>query len=230
MRPVIIERASACCLGDLAQARHVVAQQQDVGDEPDDEGHGEPPVAGRREHDGAAEVEDDIDQHVEHLHHHFAHRQRGLHQLGGDAAGELVLEIAHRLPDEIAMAHPADALRIVAQQRLVDDQRRERVDVSGMANSTTAPIQKSVRAVRSRGRSRGSDRPSQSTMLPMKPNITISSDAMSRRADGHGDQPALGALRIVQTEGHEALGRLLGRRTVGYGSRRRSNQPNMQVT
>ena len=72
---------------------------RDVDDEPDEERHGQPPVAGRRQDHGAGEVDDDVDQHVEQLHHHFAHGERGLHQLGADAAGELVLEVAHRLAD-----------------------------------------------------------------------------------------------------------------------------------
>jgi hypothetical protein len=101
-------------LGDLGEPRHKVTQQENVGREPDDEGRCEAPVAGGREHNSSAEVEDDIHQHVENLHDDFAHRQCGLHQLGGDAAGEFVLEIAHRLPDEVAVAHPADALGVIA--------------------------------------------------------------------------------------------------------------------
>ena len=76
----------------------------------------------RCEHDqGASEIDTDIEQDFAHLHDDFAHAQRGLHHLGGDPTGEVVLEEIHALAQHIAMGLPACPHGEIADQPLVDD-------------------------------------------------------------------------------------------------------------
>ena len=112
-------------LTDLAEARDEIFQQHQIADQPDGERHRQAPVGGADDHQHAQEVDDDVVEHVDELDDAFAHGKRGLHQLGGDAAGELVLVEGHRLLEQIAMHLPANAHGIVAHHRLLVEQRME---------------------------------------------------------------------------------------------------------
>ena len=110
-------------LGRARQPRHEVAQRRDVQQHPGDEGQQQPGVeAADHRHHG-----DEVDQHehqdVGQDHPHVAHRQRGLHQLGGDAAGELVLVEVHALLQQQAVEVPAQPHREVARHRLLLEHR-----------------------------------------------------------------------------------------------------------
>ena len=109
-----------------AQTRHDLPQHHPVSHAPGHEGQRQPPVLTGRQRQRAEEIDDDIGRHVHDLHRHFAHRQRRLHQPLRDAPGEFILEIADRLAQQVTMRLPADALREVAQQRLVHDQAAKR--------------------------------------------------------------------------------------------------------
>ena len=108
---------------DPAELGNEVAQQRDVADEPDGERQRQPPV--RRSHDDqhSGEIDDDVVQHVRELHDGLAHGERRLHQLGGDAACELVLVEGHRLLQQVTVHLPADPHRVVADQRLHIEKR-----------------------------------------------------------------------------------------------------------
>ena len=112
-------------LGDLAEPRDEVAQQQGIAAEPDRQWRSQPPVGRADDEQHAEEIDDDVVQDVDQLDDAFAHGKCRLHQLGGDAAGELVLVEGHRLLEQIAMHLPADAHGIVAHQRLLVDQRMD---------------------------------------------------------------------------------------------------------
>ena len=62
----------------------------------------------------------------------FAQRRRGLHDVGGDAAGEVIGEIGDRLAQDIAMRLPADEIGHARRDRLLDD------EVMGEARQRTA--------------------------------------------------------------------------------------------
>ena len=198
-------------LRDLAEARNVVAQHGAVEQQPDEERNGQPPVIGRGKDHGADEIHRDENHHVEQLHHHFAHGERGLQQLGGDAAGELVLKIAHRLAQHIAVAHPADPMREVPEQGLVDDQAVER-DQPEQDDEKRKHAQKRAGFLREEGFRVG-------IAQPVDDASEEAVDENLRSGDGgrkarHRQQPAFGALGIIQAERQQALGRLLrfGRR------------------
>ena len=192
--------------GNLAQPRDEVPQQRDIGGEPDEERHRQPQIAHRSQHHGTDEVDDDEDRHVEHLHHHFADRERSLHQLGADAAGELVLEVAHRLAQQIAMRHPADALREVAEQRLVDDQRVGQLQQRQHAEQNHCHQPELPALVGEEGRAVGSAEPVDDRAHEAEQRDLEQRNGGTKHR--HGDQPALGALGIVQAEGQQPLWRL----------------------
>ena len=99
-------------LGDLAEPRDEIAQQQRYSRRArPTSGSGQPPVGRADDEQHAEEIDDDVVEHVDQLDDAFAHGERGLHQLGGDAAGELVLVEGHRLLEQVAVHLPADAHR-----------------------------------------------------------------------------------------------------------------------
>ena len=109
-------------LGNLAQPGNEVAHHQHITAGPADQWQDQTPVGGADHQQGAEEVHRHIVEHVDQLDHAFAHRQRGLHQLGGDASGELVLIEAHGLAQQVAVYQPADTHGVVAHQRLEAEQ------------------------------------------------------------------------------------------------------------
>ncbi|MNL14113.1 hypothetical protein D3C87_1350430 [compost metagenome] len=193
-------------LGNLAQARDEITQQPEITGQPDNKGQSQPRIAHEREDDRAGEIDDHVDGDVENLHDHFAHGKGGLHQLGANAACKLVLEIAHGLADEIAMRHPADALGKVAQQRLVDDhcvghlqQRNDQQQEHAHAGQLPALVDEKGLAV-------GRAQPIDDRSHEAEQHDLERRDGSTQ--NGHGSQPALGAVAIVQTKGQQALGRL----------------------
>ena len=110
-------------LGRVLQPRQEVVERAEIGSQPDQQRRRQAQVGAGHQHDHADEVDRDVQQHVEDLHHGIAHRQRRLHHLGGHPAGELVLEEGQALAEQVAVRLPADDHRVVAEQRLVDHQR-----------------------------------------------------------------------------------------------------------
>ena len=106
---------------DAAQARNEVAHGDEVAGEPQDQRRRQPQVGRREQEDGAGEIDADVEQHLGDLHDHLAHRHRGLHHLGGDAAGEVVVEEGHRLAQHVAVRLPAGAHGEAAEHALVHD-------------------------------------------------------------------------------------------------------------
>ncbi len=104
---------------DAAEPRHEVPAGGHIAGQPDQHGHHEPEIAGGHQHQGADEVDADIDDDLGELHHRIAHAQCGLHHLGGDAPGEVVGEEVHALAQDIAVRGPADAHGIIAAQALM---------------------------------------------------------------------------------------------------------------
>ena len=110
----------------LAEPRDEIAQRKQIAGEPQRHRRRQPPVRRADDHQHAEEIDHDIVQHLGELDDRLAHGERRLHQLGGDAPGELVLVEGHRLLEQVAVHLPADAHGIVAEQRLVGVERRQR--------------------------------------------------------------------------------------------------------
>ncbi len=81
--------------GNPPELRDEVDEKADIDAEPEDERHGKPPVGCRHHRQHRDEIDDDVNQNVEHLHHHFAHGKRGLHDLGAERGGKFVGEEGH---------------------------------------------------------------------------------------------------------------------------------------
>ena len=112
-------------LRDTAEAGHEIDQKPDIADQPHDERQRQPPVGRSDDEQRTEEIDQHVVEHVDQLDHAFAHGERSLHQLGSDAARELVLIERHRLLQQIAVHLPADSHGVVAHQRLVLQQRVE---------------------------------------------------------------------------------------------------------
>ena len=80
-------------LGDGLQARQKDLEQDDIAAEPGHKRQRQARIGAGHHNHHAAEVDGHIQQHVHEFHHHFADGQSGLHHLGGDAPGKVVLEI-----------------------------------------------------------------------------------------------------------------------------------------
>ena len=109
-----------------AQARNEIAAGGNVGSGPQQQRHQQPGVEARGQHHHGHEVDRHADNDVGGGEDHVAHRQRGLHDLGGDAAGELVGVERHALAEHQPVEVPAQAQREVDRQHLVLDQRLQR--------------------------------------------------------------------------------------------------------
>ena len=105
------------------QLRQEVAEHAGVAGEPDDEGQHQPAAGRAHQQRRPDEVDPDVDEHVEHLQHRVADGERGLHDLGGHAPGELVLVERVALPEHPAMRPPAHRHGEVRHHRLVEDHR-----------------------------------------------------------------------------------------------------------
>ncbi len=91
-----------------AHGRHEAAQRQDVERDPRHDRHGEAPVGlGEQDH-RAHRIDGDVPERVDHLDHRAAQGRARLQHAGGDAAGEVALEIAQRLAHHPAIGLPAD--------------------------------------------------------------------------------------------------------------------------
>jgi hypothetical protein len=163
----------------------------------------------RRPHDEqhADEVDGDVVGHVEHLDHAFAHGERGLHKLGGDPAGKLVLVEGHRLLEQIAMDLPADAHRIVAEQRLLLEQRmgqhhQRQADKDDEGHACKAPA-----FLLKEGRAVALGQPVDDVAEEGEHPHLGHRD--QRHQDGGRDQIWPGPLGVVQAEGHQRARRFL---------------------
>ena len=116
-----MERASDCACEMRPEARDEVAHGDEVAGEPQQQRRRQPEVGRREQEHRAGEIDADVEQHLGHLHDDFAHRHGGLHHLGGDAAGEVVVEEGHRLPQDVAVRLPAGAHGKAAEHALVHD-------------------------------------------------------------------------------------------------------------
>ena len=86
----------------------------------------------------------DEPQRVDHLHHRVAQRRRRLDDVGGDAAGEVVGEIGHRLAQHIAVRLPADEVGHAGRDRLLRDEIvREAARAAARSASAAAMPRKS---------------------------------------------------------------------------------------
>ena len=108
--------------GAALDARHEVGQGRDEGDDPKQQRQDELRVDLQEQQQGA----DGVDRHepecVDRLHHRFPQRGSGLHDLVGDAPGEVVLEEGKALAQHVAMRLPADQVGQAGHDGLVDQQ------------------------------------------------------------------------------------------------------------
>ena len=106
-------------LADMAQARHKVAQRADVQRQPDDERRDQAQIKRAGQHHHGGYIHGHCHQHISHHKQRVAHGERGLHDLGGQPPGELVLVERHALAQHQAVKVPAQPHREVDRQRLV---------------------------------------------------------------------------------------------------------------
>ena len=131
---------------DLAQPRNEVAHGDEVAGEPQEQRRRQSHVGRREQEHRAGEVDRDVEQHLGDLHDHLAHRHGGLHHLGGDAPGEVVVEEGHRLAQHVAVRLPARAHGEARDQSLVDDrlveelQRRQHEQHDGAHDEEERPV------------------------------------------------------------------------------------------
>ncbi|MCA4409205.1 hypothetical protein, partial [Acinetobacter baumannii] len=102
-------------LGHLPEPRHEITQRHDVERQPAGEGQHQPGIEARDDGHQRAEVHRHVDEDVHDDEPGVAHRQRGLHHLGGDAAGELVAEEGQALRQHALVEDPAQPHREVAE-------------------------------------------------------------------------------------------------------------------
>ena len=106
-------------LADLAQTRHEIRHGQPVQREPADEGQRQPGVETARHRDQGEEVHADAEHDLAEGQQHITHREGGLHDFGGDPAGEFVGEEGQALAQHQPVEVPAQPQRQADGQHLV---------------------------------------------------------------------------------------------------------------
>ena len=134
-------------LGHAAQPRHEIPQGDHVTGDPRHERHQQAHVEAAQHRHHGHEIDDDEHQQLADDEPGVAHGQRGLHDLGGDAAGELVLVEMHALAEHQAVEVPAQQHREIAEQRLLLDRRLQR-DEQDAAGQHGAEQQEAVALLR----------------------------------------------------------------------------------
>jgi hypothetical protein len=109
----------------LAEPRHEPGHDEAVKPAPQEEWQHQAPVGRGHQNQCRYEIDNHENEDVEDLHYRLAHRERGLHHLGRDAASEFIAEEVHRLAQHLPVHPPARAHRHIAHQALVDDQRMD---------------------------------------------------------------------------------------------------------
>ncbi len=104
---------------NFTQLRHKETQQQRVKNKPACQWQHHTPVGTANNDKHPQKIDDDIVHYFNKGHDALAQGERGLHQLGGDPAGKLILVVAHGLFHQVAVAQPADTHGEVAKQCLV---------------------------------------------------------------------------------------------------------------
>ncbi len=108
--------------GDRAQPRHEVPHRKQINHQPAHEGRQQPEVKIADHQGNGDEVDDHEHQDVGQYHPGIAHRERGLHDLGRHAPGELVLVEAQGLRQHVAVEIPAQPHGEIAGERLLLEQ------------------------------------------------------------------------------------------------------------
>ena len=111
-----------------AQPRHEIGERRDVQRDPADERREQPQVEAAQHGQHRREIDDHEHEELGDDDPHVAHRERRLHHLGGDAAGELVLVEPHALRQHQPVEVPAQQHREIARQRLLLDRGLQRHD------------------------------------------------------------------------------------------------------
>ena len=143
--PVTTARAAARALDADADPRHVVADQHDVAGEPDDHPQRQPEVDPAHHRDRADDRGHREAEGVDRLGDRLGDRPRRLLLLLGDAAGEVVVEEAQRLPERVAV-QPRQHQRIeVGAERQRVQRRAEPHQHRGAAAGRT-PRRRGARA------------------------------------------------------------------------------------
>ena len=123
-----------------------IAAAHHIGGEPYHQRHQQAPVGGREDHGRADPLHGGVPDGIDHLHHRIAQRRRGLHDLVGDAAGEVVLEEAQALAQHVAVRQPAHAVGHRPGDDLVLDQVVGRGNM-GLATTATNAIHSRIAAM-----------------------------------------------------------------------------------
>ncbi len=196
-------------VGDPLQAGQEDGHDRAVEGEVDEERYDEAKVGLREEEQGRGDVDGHVDHQVRQLHHRLAHAERGLHQLGREAAREVVREEGARLAQEGAVRAPPDRHRHVGHDALEEDKlvekREERPDERDQAED-----QEELAAMR--------------VKEPLAPRLAHPADDLAHEVEGQdldegdrdgeedrrGEQPAERP-HVVPDERDQPRGRGLGR-------------------
>ena len=108
-------------LADMAEPGHKESERADIQRQPEQKRQHQLEVKRARQHRHGGDVNHHRHQHIGQHKQRVAHRQRGLHDLGGQAAGKFVLVKSHALAQHQAVEIPAQTHRKINRQRLVLD-------------------------------------------------------------------------------------------------------------
>jgi hypothetical protein len=201
---------------DIGQARDEVAQDQDIDRHPDQQRDRQAQIRPRGDDEHAAEIHDHVEDDIQQLHHRLAHGERGLHHLGGDAAGEVVLEERQALAEQVAMRLPADDHGVVAQQGLMHDERvQQHGDGQGDQHGECRPQEAALRP---------EHLPPRGMRQPVDQIAEIAEQGDLQDRDqagqhGHDRQMGLYPARVMAAEGEQTR-----RRQFGFLRRERPDQ------
>ena len=113
---VAVDDAAEQCRARLGRFRRALANVRDkagnhraIGHEPHKQRDDETRIGGPEQRDGAQPLHGDKHRRIAQHHERVAQCRCGLHQLIGDAAGELVLEEAETLPQHVGVGLPSHA-------------------------------------------------------------------------------------------------------------------------
>ena len=106
----------------LAHLRQEDAQHHGIAGEPEEDRQRQPPIGRGEKPDSAGAIDQDVPDRVDHRDDALAQIGPGLHDPGGNPAGEIVLEKSPALADHMPMVLPAHQVCQPGDQRLVADQ------------------------------------------------------------------------------------------------------------
>ena len=186
-------------------ARHEVAQQQAVAENPQTQRQYQAQVGFGEQVQRAAGIHQHVPQGVDHLHGRVAQGRAGLHDALGDAPGEVVLEEVQALPEHVAVVLPAHQVGQARGDRLIGQQiMQAEHQGTDQQHHRQHPQQLALVAVEEVAARGGLGHVDQLAEEVEQRHL----DQGGEEADHqHGEQQRPGLDQVVGVEGQDALGR-----------------------